>query len=582
MAQYVCSAAALNASPHRGALGAAVRTCRWALITVGLLTSVINVLALSGSIFMLEVYNRVLPSQSLPTLGGLCVLVFLLLGCQGLLDLIRARLLVRIGTYLHERTREQVFRCLIALPVRMGPTGLTNQPIKDLDSLRSFLSSQGPAALFDLPWIPFYIGLLFLFHTYLGLIALAGGLVVVSLTLITEALSRHPLRAAGAGTHERDAFAEFSQRNGETILALGMNERMVRQWRMIDHQVSSYHRKASDISLGFSTASRTLRFMIQSAVLAVGAILVIQQQATGGIMVASAILAARALAPIDVAIAHWRGFVSARQSWRRLSIVLAAFPQGKELLALPAPKERFSIEHITVIPPGRQMPVLHDINFDLRAGDALGVAGPSASGKSSLARALVGSWAVAKGTVTLDGARFDQWSMDDLGAHIGYLAQHVELFPGTIADNICRFEPAPRADHILKAAQAADVHDLITSLPDGYQTCVGPGAAALSTGQQQRIALARALYREPFLVVLDEPNSCLDTAGEAALSQAILGIRKRGGIAVVVSHRQSVLVAVSHILVLGGGRIQKFGLRDDVLRPKPRVVAVAQPTRGRA
>ena len=558
-----------------------MRACWLAIIVVGLFTVAINVLALSGSIFMLEVYNRVLPSRSLPTLAGLCMLIFLLLGCQGLLDLIRARLLLRIGSHLHERAGEQAFRCLVALPIKIGPAGFALQPVKDLDNLRSFLSGQGPAALFDLPWVPIYLGLLFMFHSYLGMVALTGGLLVVSFTLLTEVLSRRPLRIASAGTHEKDSFAELGRRNGETILALGMNERMAQRWHMLDQQVARQHRKASEIALGFSAASRMLRFMIQSAVLAVGAILVIEQQATGGLMVASAILAARALAPIDVAIAHWRGFLSARQSWRRLSSALAAIPDGPALLALPAPKGRLRVEHITVVPPGRQTPVLHDVGFDLRAGDGLAVVGPSASGKSSLVRALVGIWPATKGTVSLDGARLDQWSMEDLGVHVGYLAQHVELFHGTIAENICRFDPAVRAEDILKAAQAADVHDLITSLPDGYQTRVGPCSTALSIGQQQRIALARALYRDPFFIVLDEPNSSLDMAGESALSRAIRGIRERGGIVVVVSHRQTALMAVSHILVMSEGRVQRFGSRDEVFRPQPRVVS-AQATGARA
>ena len=563
-----------TAIPRRGALGAAVRSCRVAIIVVGLFTAVINLLALSGSIFMLEVYNRVLPSRSLPTLAGLCVLIFLLLGCQGLLDLIRARLLLRVGSYLHERAGEQAFRCLIALPVKMGPAGLTMQPVKDLDNVRSFLASPGPPALFDLPWIPIYLGLLFAFHSYLGLVALAGALLVVSCTLLTEVLSRRALRVVSVGTHEKEGMVEIGRRQGETILALGMTERMAQRWHLLDLHVARQHRTASDIALGFGAVSRMLRFMIQSAVLAVGAILVIEQQASAGLMVASSILAARALAPIDVAIAHWRGFLSARRSWRRLSSALIAVPDGPQLLALPAPKGRISVEHVTVIPPGGQSPVLYDVSFDLKAGDGLAVVGASASGKSSLARALVGIFRPTKGAVRLDGARLDQWSTGDLGAHIGYLAQHVELFPGTIAENICRFEPAALGDDILTAARAADVHDLITSLPLGYQTRVGPGSTALSAGQQQRVGLARALYRDPFFVVLDEPNSSLDVAGEAALSLAIRRIRDRGGIVVVVSHRQAALMAVSHILIMCDGRVQRLGLCDEILRPQARVAAV--------
>lgn len=580
MSQYVLSSASLGTSPRPGALKAALRACQLGVIAVGAFTAVINILALSGSIFMLEVYNRVLPSRSLPTLAVLCALILLLLVCQGALDLIRTRLLVRMGTYLHEQICGQAFRCMVVLPVKTGPAGLRAQPVRDLDSVRSFLSGPGPGALFDLPWIPFYLTMLFMFHAYLGLVALIGAILVVLLTILTEAFSRCPLSMASGRAQERDSFAELSRRNGETIVALGMGERMAQRWRLIDHQVSSNQRRASDITQGFAAISRTLRLITQSAMLAVGAILVIQQQATGGLIVASAILAARALAPIDVAITHWRGFVSARQSWRRLSAALGAVPDQPELLALAAPKGRLSVEQITVVPPGGLMPVLHDVCFELRAGDALGVVGPSASGKSSLARALVGVWGAAKGIVRLDGAGLDQWPAEDLGVHVGYLAQQVELFEGSIADNICRFDPAAHADDIRKAAEAADVHELIISLPDGYQTRVGAATAALSQGQLQRVALARALYREPFLVVLDEPNASLDTAGEEALSHAIRGIRERGGIAVVISHRQSALVSVSHILLMGGGRVQRFGLRDDVIRPKPRVVAVAAPNVG--
>jgi PrtD family type I secretion system ABC transporter len=575
MPEYFRSSTFHSPSPRRGELGSALRACRWAIIAVGVFTAFINVLALSGSIFMLEVYNRVLPSRSLPTLAVLCVFIVLLLGCQGLLDLIRARLLVRIGTYLHERTCERAFRCLVTLPVKFGPAGLKMRPIGDLDSVRSFLSGPGPAALFDLPWIPVYLALLFIFHAYLGMVALAGALMVVSLTLLTEALSRGPLGRALGAAQDRDNLAELSRRNGETIVALGMNGHIAQRWRSIDQQMCGLQSRASDIALGLGAVARTLRHIIQSAMLAVGAVLVIQQQATGGLIVAGAILAARALAPIDVAIAHWRGFIGARQSWRRLSAAFAIVPNCPEMLALPAPKGRLSVEQITVIPPGGQAPVLHEVSFALRAGDAIGVVGSSASGKSSLARAVVGVWAPVKGAVRLDGARLDQWTPEDLGVHVGYLAQHVELLPGTIAENICRFDPAPCTEQILKAAEAADVHDLIISFPEGYQTRIGPGTATLSQGQQQRLALARALYREPFLVVLDEPNASLDTEGEAALSRAIGGVRERGGVVVVISHRQSALMAVSHILMLRNGQVQGFGLRDEVLRQKPRVVVAA-------
>jgi PrtD family type I secretion system ABC transporter len=545
---------------------------------VATFTAVINLLALSGSLFMLEVYNRVLPSRSLPTLAGLVILMILLLASQGMLDILRARLLVRIGNFLHERTSLRAFHGMLALPVRSGSSAAGRHPIRDLDTVRSFLSSQGPAALCDLPWFPLYLCLLFIFHPYLGMVALIGALLVVSLTLLTEALTRQPLAAAVRAAGERDGLGEACRRNAETVLTLGMAGWMATRWQSSDAQALAQHRRASDVALGLSAAARMLRLMVQSAVLAVGAMLVIRQQATGGLIVASAILVARALAPIDVAISHWRGFVAARQSWRRLTEVLSLCPDVSPHTALPPPRTHLTVEHVSVAPPGVQALVLQDISFALRRGDALGVIGPSASGKSSLARALVGVWPAVRGAVRLDGAAIPQWSPETLGRHIGYLPQQVELLAGTIAENVARFDPAATSADILKAAEAAGVHELILSLPGGYDTRIGPGFGTLSAGQQQRIALARALYRDPFLVVLDEPNASLDKPGETALSKAIRGVRDRGGIVVVISHRQSALEAVGHLLVMFAGRVDRFGPKQEILAPPspPRVVATVR------
>jgi PrtD family type I secretion system ABC transporter len=563
--------------PQKGeALRTALGPCRSALLAVAAFTAFINVLALSGSIFMMEVYNRVLPSRSLPTLAALTVLVVILLAGQGALEVLRTRLLVRIGNLLHERVREHVYDCLISLSVKTGPSGTSAQPVRDLDAVRAFLSGQGPPALFDLPWIPVYLIILFLFHPYLGTVALAGGLMVVSFTLLTEALTRRSIVAASKACHARDAVGDAAARNAETVYALGMMGALRQRWVRADENVLRHSREAGDVALGFSSASRSLRMMTQSAVLAVGAMLVIQQQASGGLMLASAILAARALAPIDLAIAHWRGLITARESWRRLSELLEAFPQLPPPMPLPAPARELSVRQLNIAPPASLNLVLQRVSFTLRSGDALAVIGPSASGKSSLARGLTGIWPAVAGSVRLDGSAIEHWSSEALGRHIGYLPQRVEMFPGTIAENIARFAPTAASGDIITAAQAAGVHELISSLPLGYETQVGPAAPALSTGQLQRLALARALYGNPFLVVLDEPNANLDQHGETALANALQGVRDRGGIAVVISHRPSALLAVNYILQLLAGRVVAFGLKEETTRSRRGVVAAVQ------
>jgi PrtD family type I secretion system ABC transporter len=348
-------------------------------------------------------------------------------------------------------------------------------------------------------------------------------------------------------------------------MAMGMSERLLARWLDLGRDYVTQQKRASDVAGGLGSAGRALRTALQSAVLGVGAYLVIEQEATAGIIIASSILSGRALAPIDVAIANWKNFVSARQGWRRLDEVLLALPPAAARLELPPPAQALSLEALSVAPPGAKGVVVHDVQFTLKAGSALAVVGPSASGKSSLVRAIVGVWPVARGCVRLDGATIDQWTPATRGRHIGYLPQDVELFEGTIAQNIARFEQAAPAAAVIAAAKAAGVHDLIVNLPAGYETELGERGTALSAGQQQRIALARALYDEPFLVVLDEPNSNLDAEGEEALTKAILGVRARGGIVIIVAHRPSALAAVDHVLAMVRGTQQAFGPKDEVV-----------------
>jgi ATP-binding cassette subfamily C protein len=363
----------------------------------------------------------------------------------------------------------------------------------------------------------------------------------------------------------RNALLEASRRNAEAITAMGMVGRIAKHWHELNRNFVATSGRASDVGGGLGAVSKVLRLLLQSAILAVGAWLVINQQSTPGIIIAGSILGARALAPVDLAIANWRGFVTARQSWQRLSKLLAHLPPKADPMPLKPPSRSLVVQNGTVAPPGVQKVVCQDVNFTLAAGKALGVIGPTASGKSSLARMLVGVWRPLRGTVRLDGATLDQWSSEALGRHVGYVPQDVELFNGTVAQNICRFEDPPDPDAVIAAAQAAGVHDLIINLPDGYDTMIGDHGSALSAGQAQRIALARALYRDPFLVVLDEPNSNLDAEGDEALTRAILGLRARGAVTVVIAHRPSAIAGVDYILVMAKGRQQQFGPKEEVL-----------------
>jgi PrtD family type I secretion system ABC transporter len=552
--------------PQGSPLAEALRACRGALAGVGVFSGALNVLMLTGSLFMLQVYDRVLPSRSVPTLIGLIVIVAVLYAFQGVLDMLRGRVLVRIGRSLDERLNASVYRTLVQLPLktRGGADGL--QPLRDLDQLRGFLSSAGPTALFDLPWMPLYIGLCFVFHFWIGVAAVTGAILLVSLALLAETLGKAPSRAAAGQAAARLALAEASRRNAEVLQAMGMTGRMSARWGVVNDKYMDSQERASDVAANLGAASRVLRMLLQSAVLAVGAYLVIHQEASAGVIIASSILTSRALAPIELAIAHWKHFLSFRQSWGRLAKLLGQFSAAQDAMALPAPTASLAVEAISVAPPGLQTLVVRDAAFRLEAGQALGVIGPSGSGKSSLARALVGVWQPARGKIRLDGAALEQWPADDLGRQIGYLPQDVELFDGSVAENICRFEETPDAQAVIAAARAADVHELILRLPDGYETRIGEGGMALSAGQRQRVALARALYGDPFLVVLDEPNSNLDAEGEQALTKAIVGVRERLGIVVVVAHRAAALSAVDLVLAMGYGQVQAFGPKDEVLR----------------
>jgi ATP-binding cassette subfamily C protein len=539
---------------------------RTAFIGIGLLSAFLNILTLGGSIYMMLVYDKVLPSRSEPTLYSLLIMIVIVYLFQGLMEAIRGRMLVQVGASFDVGLSTRVHQLIgkLALSTRKGGDGL--QPMRDLDSVRGFLASGGPAALIDLPWMFFFVLVLFLLHPALGITVLIGGLILVGLTYATERMTREPTQRMTALTAQRYAMADAARRHAEVVKALGMERRLNSSWGLVSSRNLSALEKLTNIGSGIGGASKVFRLLLQSVVLTVGAVLVIENKATAGIIFASSILAARALAPVEIAIANWRGFVAARQSWARLQQLLQRAPEQIVSHELPAPRATLAVEALSLAPPGAQRLTVEGVSFIAKAGEAIAVIGPSGSGKSTLVRGITGIWEAVRGTVRLDGAALDQWSPETLGKYIGYLPQNVELLEGTVAENIARFEPNAPSEAIIAAAKLAGVHDLVVRLPEGYETPVGPDGSNLSAGQRQRIALARALYRDPFLIVLDEPNSNLDAEGETALATAVSSACARGAIVILVAHRQSILSVVDLILYMRDGKALAYGPRDDILR----------------
>jgi PrtD family type I secretion system ABC transporter len=549
----------------RSEIGTFLVSCRRIFWGLAAFSGLSNLLMLTGSFFMLQVYDRVLPGRSIPTLIALIVLAIVLYMFQGGLDLVRSRISSRIGRYFDERLGLRIFDAVVRLPLKTRGDGDGLQPLRDLDQVRGFLSGGGPTALFDLPWMPIYLGICFLFHFWIGVTALVGAAVLVAITILTELRTQGPAKASSRLAVARSALAVEGRRNAEVLQAMGMRRQAALRWHDVNSKYLAAHERASDIASGLGGTSKVFRSILQSLVLAVGAVLVINQESTAGIIIAGSILTSRALAPVEVAIANWKSFVSARQSRGRLDQLLRLLPAEKEPLALPPPTRSLVVQQVHIGAPNSDKQILSDVSFELRSGEAVGVIGPSGSGKSTLARALVGVWPQLRGRIRLDDAALEHWSSDALGKHIGYLPQDVELFDGSIAVNIARFDLQATSDGVLQAARAAGAHNLILSFPDGYSTRIGEGGMALSAGQRQRIGLARALYGNPFFVVLDEPTSNVDSEGEDALTEAILGVRRRGGIVAVIAHRPKALESVDHVLVIGEGRVQSFGPKDEVL-----------------
>lgn len=540
-----------------------LRALRGSLVAVALFSGIVNVLALTGAVFMLTVYDRVIPSGSVPSLVVLGALALLMYLAYGLFDVLRNRLLSRVGTAIKESIGPRVYDVVVRR-CAMRERGVVNA-VRDLDRVQSFISSPGPTALFDLPWLPVYLGICFAFHFYIGLSVLAGAVLLVALTVVSNLITREATEQLAELTGERDALVSRTQRDAETLHAMGMSYSMSARWNALSDATAALTRRIADRAGALTTASRSLRLMLQSFVLGVGAYLVINEEATGGIIIAGSILSARALAPIEQTIAQWRHFVAARQSWQRLREVLQNNPSESAGFALPYPGESLSAENLAVAMPNTNELIVRNVSFGIRAGRGLGIVGPTGSGKSTLAKALVGLWPAALGTVRLDGHDLARWPSSERGRFIGYMPQTVSLFGGTIAQNIARFDGDADPADVVRAAQAAGVHELINRLPKGYDTMMGADGDGLSGGQMQRIALARALFGDPFLLVLDEPNANLDDEGERALQRAMRSAYERGAIVVIVTHRPQALSNVDNVLVLQDGRVRTYGTTEDIM-----------------
>ncbi|MCZ8375097.1 MAG: type I secretion system permease/ATPase [Beijerinckiaceae bacterium] len=538
---------------------------RGPLASVGLFSAVVNVLALTGSLYMLQVYDRVLASRSVPTLVAISLLALGLFALQGLLEIVRAKVMSRVGSALERDLLQPVHDLLLRLPLTGRSAVEASQPVRDMEGVRNFMSGPGPMAFFDLPWMPLYLLVIYLLHPWLGVMATAGMLVLVAIALLTEHRLAGPTQEATQAAARRAHAAESARRNVEMLTAMGFAHRAAARFFTASTRLFAASERLSDTVSTLGALSRICRTILQSAILGLGAYLVLGNQMSPGAIIAASILAGRALAPVEAAIGHWRGFVAARQARRRLEDLLALLPAEPDRIALPERRQALDVEGIVVAAPGQRQPILRPASFSLKAGDGLAVMGPSGAGKSTLARALVGAWPLLAGAVRIDGAPLEQWPEAARSRLIGYLPQDVELFEGTVAENIARLDP--EADHaaIVAAAEAAHVHELVLRLPEGYATMLGEGGHTLSVGQRQRIGLARALYGEPFLVVLDEPNAHLDEDGEKALTKAIGHIRARGGIAVIVSHRSGVLEAVNLVAVVVDGEVKAMGPRDAIL-----------------
>ena len=534
---------------------------------------IVNILMLTGSLFMLQIYDRVIPSSSVPTLIALSVIVFIFYAYYGVLDFVRTRIMVRIGRRIEETLRNRVFDAVAQLALRRsGNAG--SQPVNDLGTIRQFLAGQGPLAFMDMPFVPIFLIVCFLLHWLLGVVALVSAAIIFVLAVLTERATRGPSAQANVALMKANIMTDEARRNAEALHSLGMRGALRKQWAGIQHEALDFQTRSNDAAARYGMFSKVFRMIVQSAMLAVGAFLAIKHEISGGSIIASSIIMGRALAPVEQAVGNWQQFLGFRKAYERLNKILDAVPPEPARMKLPDPQGHLEVENLVVMLQGNDKPVLQGINFKVGPGQGLGIIGPTGAGKSTLARAIVGLITAARGSVRLDGATGDQRDDDERGRLIGYLPQDIQIFDGTVAQNIARFSDSPDPSKIVEAAQLANIHEFIMRLPLGYDTPLAEGGSRLSAGQRQRVALARALFGDPVLFVMDEPNSNLDADGEIALDRAIRASMKRGAAVVVVAHRPSALHAMDNLLVLANGQMAAMGTRDEIMK---KVMGQGQP-----
>jgi len=544
-------------------IDAAVLAYRRYFGCIALFSAVGNLLMLVPALYMMQVYDRVLASRNEMTLLMLTLIALGLYLLGGLLEWVRSQVMIRMSNGLDARLGPRLYDAAFARGLRQADANPA-QVLGDLATLRQFLTGPGLLALLDAPWLPLFVVLAFLFHPWFGLLALGGALLLFALALWNDLATRAGMAEANRLNVASARYMNATLQNAEAIRALGMLAALRGRWNALQQRAVAAQAQASERGGRINALSRGVRTGLQSLSLGLGALLVLDDQISAGLMIATSILLGRALAPVELAIGSWRQMGNARSSYQRLTRLLEEFPPEPARMSLPAPRGQLAVEGLSVLPPGASKSVLDGIHFALAPGEALAIIGPSASGKSSLARALVGIWPPARGAVRLDGAELEQWPADALGPHLGYLPQDIELFDGSIAENIARFGTA-EPERVIEAARMAGIHEMVLRFPQGYDSPVGAAGVRLSGGQKQRIGLARALYGLPRLLVLDEPNAHLDDAGEAALLQAVRRLKASGATVVLVSHRQSVLAVVDRLLVLRDGRQQAFGPTAEVL-----------------
>jgi PrtD family type I secretion system ABC transporter len=561
----------------KGEVASTLLFSRGALISVFLFSCLVNILMLTGPVFMLQVYDRVLTSGSVPTLVALSAIVLVLYLYYGFLEHVRGRVMHRVARRFEETLRPRVFDAMAKMALHRVP-GIGGQPLADLQTVRQFVGGQGPLAFFDMPWVPAYLFIIFSLHAWLGAAGLVAAIFIFCLALLTERSTKAPLSEASTTMSRASLLTDEVRRNAEAMHALGMRAALRKKWEGLQQQALDQHTEASDKGGRYSAMSKVVRLLVQSGILALGAYLAVKGEISPGTIIAASIIMGRGLAPIEQAVGNWQQFQGYRKASQRLSDVLEKVPPEGERMTLPPPKGLLEVENLSVVLKGTQKPVLQGLSFKVEPGQGLGVIGPTGAGKSTLARVLAGLIEPTAGSVRLDGATPDQRTSEELGLVIGYLPQDVQLFDGTVAQNISRFVEKPDPKEIVAAARMADVHDMIMRLPKGYDTPLGENASRLSAGQRQRVALARALYGNPAMLVMDEPNSNLDADGEAALDRAIRATLARGACVVVAAHRPSALHAIHGVLVLSDGKQVAYGPRDEVLKKVTRPTQPQQPS----